>query len=621
MGSSQVANLLERLRLGPTITATRQSLDLLTWRSRRRLALLVAANMATSLMDLAGVVLIGAFTIMLTSFVGQASGEGVTSILGMPVPTLFDDPRTGILVVGSLALAFLVGKSAIGAYLSRRTLRFLANRQTEVSQSLLKATVAMPLVRIEERPSQETTFALTGGVSTAIVGLLGAVSLGLSEMALLAVLGVGLLAMSPGITVAAGAFFLLLALFMHFVLGSWAGRNGRLMASTGHALMQGVQETLGVYRELKVSAQMDPFVERLATRFSGSAQATATGVFISQIPKYVYETALLLGALALAAWEFSASEPEAAVATVAVFFTAGTRIMPSMLRLQNDLVAVRTSAGFGEPTYDLQRRVTHEQRAAGTTSGSVSLPSGPFSPRVELEHVTVTYPGARSPALLDISLRIAPGAFAAITGSTGAGKSSLADVILGVLPADTGSVRVGGMPPDLAASTFPGSLAYLPQSVMLVSGTILQNVALGYAPDAIDVDRVWQVLELVRLDGLLRDERSGLETEVGERGVRFSGGQRQRLGLARALYSEPALLVLDEATSALDAQTEATITTALDKLRGNTTVIFIAHRLSTVRTADVVFYLEDASLVAQGTFDDVRGSVPRFDQSARLLGL
>jgi len=206
-------------------------------------------------------------------------------------------------------------------------------------------------------------------------------------------------------------------------------------------------------------------------------------------------------------------------------------------------------------------------------------------------------------------------------GSTGAGKSTLADVIIGVLEPDSGSVTISGASPREAISRWSGAIAYVPQSVALVVGSVRENVALGLPADAIDDDMVWEALQRAHLADFLRNSREGLDTYIGERGMRLSGGQRQRLGIARALYTRPRLLVLDEATSALDAETEGAIVRTLDELEGEVSTITVAHRLATVRRADQLLYLEDGRIIAHGTFDEVRGQVKDFDRQASLLGL
>ena len=209
----------------------------------------------------------------------------------------------------------------------------------------------------------------------------------------------------------------------------------------------------------------------------------------------------------------------------------------------------------------------------------------------------------------------------ALVGRSGSGKSTLADLILGVLEPDAGTVSVGGLPPGNAVSRWPGGIGYVPQDVMLVNDSVRNNVALGLHRDLIDDDRVWEALSRAHLADFFSEQPDSLDIQIGERGLRLSGGQRQRLGIARALFTRPRLIVLDEATSALDAETEKAITTTLAELENDVTTIVVAHRLSTVRHADLVVYLRDGAIDAAGTFDEVCALVPALQRQAELMGL
>ena len=206
-------------------------------------------------------------------------------------------------------------------------------------------------------------------------------------------------------------------------------------------------------------------------------------------------------------------------------------------------------------------------------------------------------------------------------GPTGAGKSTLVDLILGILIPDSGVALIGGMTPAEALATWPGAVAYVPQDVAMANGTVRENVALGLPVEIIDDDWVWDALNRAHLGEFLLDSREGLDTVIGENGIKLSGGQRQRLGIARALYTRPKLLVLDEATSALDAETEQAISQTLQELEGAVTTVTIAHRLATIRHCDLVVYLEGGRAQAQGSFNEVRALAPQFDRQAQLLGL
>jgi ABC-type multidrug transport system fused ATPase/permease subunit len=235
--------------------------------------------------------------------------------------------------------------------------------------------------------------------------------------------------------------------------------------------------------------------------------------------------------------------------------------------------------------------------------------------------VTFTYPGSSDPAIRGVSMVVESGQSVALVGRSGAGKSTLADIILGVLEPETGCLTVGDLSPKDAIQCWPGGIAYVPQDVMLCEGSVRENVALGIPGDFIDDDLVWDALRRAHLEEYVRLQPHGLETQIGERGLRLSGGQRQRLGIARALFTSPRLLVLDEATSALDAETEQAITDMLGELQEDVTLVVIAHRLSTVRNADLVLYLENGTIQARGTFDEVCSRVPALRRQATLVGV
>jgi ABC-type bacteriocin/lantibiotic exporter with double-glycine peptidase domain len=209
----------------------------------------------------------------------------------------------------------------------------------------------------------------------------------------------------------------------------------------------------------------------------------------------------------------------------------------------------------------------------------------------------------------------------AIVGPSGSGKTTLADLILGVVSPDNGRIEISGLSPGTAISTWPGAISYVPQDVNISNSTLLENIALGYPRTEIDIDWAQQAVEQVNLNSLIGELEKTNESKLGDRGGKLSGGQRQRIGIARALYTKPRILLLDEATSALDGETELVVTNSLSSLDSRTTLITIAHRLSTVRNADLVVYMENGAVIATGTFLEVRNKVPNFDRQANLMGL
>jgi ABC-type multidrug transport system fused ATPase/permease subunit len=608
------------------------SLSLLNRRDRRILILVAIAQMSTAFLDLLGVLLIGVVTALSISVVSEAAIplfiESVMDRVGLADANII----TLASILAGTASTLLVAKSIINLLLTRRVLRFLANRQAMVSGRLIEGLLSRPLLQVLQRSSQETVYALTSGVGFATLTILGQGVVAVAEITLLVVLAVGLLIVSPVVTGFAIAFFLLVALVLQRVLSGWAGRLGLRSSDLEVASSSSIQEALRTYREVVVANRRGLYVNRFQSLRWQAARVQSDLTFISQVPKYVFEVALIVGAGLLAASQLLTKDLTAAVAIIAVFLAAGSRVVPSMLRLQSAAITVRTASGQAAPTFSLAQELNmnaHTSASAGAIGFTDPAVIGEqllkahtdFEPRISVSGAWLIYPGSSVPALTGVSFELAPGASLALVGPTGAGKSTLADVILGVLDSDGGSVLIGGLSPAEAIAHWPGALAYVPQDVAMANGTIRENVALGLPRAAINDDWVWEALGRAHLADFLIDSREGLDTVIGEHGMKLSGGQRQRLGVARALYTHPKLLVLDEATSALDAETEQAIAKTLQELEGTVTTVTIAHRLATIRHCDLVVYMENGAIVASGSFDEVRRVSEHFDRQAQLLGL
>ena len=602
-------------------------MDLLSRRDKKLLSIATLIQMGTSALDLVGVLLIG--------LVGALS---VTTIQSQPPPASVQNladtvglerlsSQELVVLLAAIAAAVLLTKSVVSAHMTRRVLKFLANRQALVSARLTKELLSRPLAFVQMRSSQETAYALITGVSAATSLILGQVVIAASEFALLVVLGTALLILSPWVAIGAIVFFALVAWSLQRIMGNWAGKLGRVGAQADIGSLDRIQEALSVYREIVASDRRDLYVARIQDLRWQAARVAADGQFVSMFPKYAFEAALVLGGFALAAILFSTQDSVVAVGTLALFLAAATRIMPSLLRLQGAALSLRGAAGVAGTTFDLAQDLGNPRDLpTGVPSDAelrrrIERGNPDFTPALALDSVTFSYPGSEYPSLDGISMEVPPGESIALVGPSGAGKSTLADVILGLLEPSSGSAALGGVPPQEALQRWPGGVAYVPQDVTLVNGSVRENVALGFTSAAIDDDRVWNCLTRAHLDEYLRAGRAGLDTRVGERGVRLSGGQRQRLGIARALYSNPRLLVMDEATSALDAETEEAIGQMITELGGTVTTVLIAHRLSTVRNVDQVIYMDAGKVVASGTFEQVISAVPAFARQADLLGL
>ena len=605
-----------------------QALQLLPRKVQRRFGLLVGVQMLTAFLDLAGVLLVTVVGVLALSSVspGTAVPAQLQSLVNLGTDHGLDINQITI-IAAYLAAFFLIAKSVLGSLLTRRALRFLANQQAALSVSLASRLLCQPITVIQERHSMTTAYAVVQGATSAIVGILGSAATIVTESTLLIIFGITLFVINPILTLIAMGFLAAVGLVLQLTLGGWSARVGAINARTAIRGNTVIQETLGSYREISVSNRMGLYAQRIRELVIAGAHSQADGAFIGQVPKFVFESTLVVGAVILATVQVAISDTVTAIGTMVLFLASGSRVLPSIMRLQTSFITIKSASGGAGATFELAR----------TLQGSTAIVPDPssieelckelnsdyddFLPSIDINRVEYVYPGGGAAALKDISLHVEAGSSLALVGSTGAGKSTLADIMLGILAPSAGGVELGGRHPHDATRIWPGAVAYVPQQVMLVDGTVRDNVALGLPAEVIEDDRIWQALQDAHLADFLRDSREGLDTVIGERGVRLSGGQRQRLGLARALFTRPKILVLDEATSALDAQTEVSISRVINELHGKVTVVVVAHRLATVREFDQIAYLEHGQLMWAGRFEEVRLRVPEFDAQARILGL
>ena len=307
----------------------------------------------------------------------------------------------------------------------------------------------------------------------------------------------------------------------------------------------------------------------------------------------------------------------AAIASVAMFGIAAIRLVPSVTGFQGTLNLMNASLPHVDAiiwTITLSRSYVRDAESIGQN------PIDGDPRELVFDDVSLTYEGGSEPALQSVNATLKIGSTLGIVGSSGAGKSSLLDLLLGLMSPTSGSIRLGDQPLTDVLAAWRSRVGYVPQDVAIFDGTIAQNVALSWSDD-IDEDRVRSALERAHLWSMISQRADGIYESVGERGMKMSGGQRQRLGIARALYADPLVLVLDEATSSLDTKTEADVARSLRELEGDITIISVAHRLSTIRDYDEVWFMSGGRIEARGTFDEVIAQEPEFAHQARLAGL
>lgn len=571
-------------------------------------------------LDLLGVVAIGLLgALSVTGLQSRTPGDRVSTVLDfLHIANLSFQIQATLLGVGALFL--LVGRTIVSIFFTRRILFFFSRRGAKISSELVARLLSQPLLTILARTTQETVYAVTSGVAIITLQVLATVVVLVSDISLLVVMAVGLFVIDPLTAIGTFLVFSLIAYFLYRFMNVRAGVLGVKNSELSIASNEKIVEVFSSYRESVVRNRRDFYAREIGKLRFSLANVSAESAFMPYVSKYVIETAVVLGALLIGVAQFVLQDASHAVATLAIFLAAGTRIAPAVLRVQQGSLQIRNGLGAAIPTLELMEMLGNAPMNENVDDRVDVIHQG-FVSDVYVTNTSLTYPNKTAPAIFDITLTIPAGASVAFVGPSGAGKTTIIDVLLGVLNPDTGSVLISGLPPLLAVAKWPGAVSYVPQDVVIATGTIRENVALGYPPEAATDELIMSALKVAHLDKFVADLPNGVDTQVGERGAKISGGQRQRLGIARAMFTRPHLLVLDEATSSLDAETEASISEAIHELRGSTTVVMIAHRLSTVRNADIVVYLSQGQIMAMGTFDEVRKTVPDFDRQAMLMGL
>jgi ABC-type multidrug transport system fused ATPase/permease subunit len=575
----------------------------------------------TAGLDLIGVALIGILgALTIQGIESGTAGNRVSKVLnsiGIENLTL----QMQVTVIGVLAILFFVFRTILTVVLTRKSLRFLSFQAAIISGNMITRLLSQSVLLVNKRSSQKTIYILNDGVHAITMGFLGSIVTLIADGSLLIVMSVGLFFVDPMIAFETLTLFTLVGMLIYALLNKKASSMGRFQMLNRLEGNEQVTQVLHSYREILVRGRREFYSEQNRRNRADSAQVMADSAFLPSIGKYMIEATVLVGTFVIGAIQFARHDAVHATATMAIFLAAGSRIAPAVLRLQQSAIQIKNSVGAAEPAFELIEELGGNISQPTSKWKSESTQAGDFSPEIRINNLNFTYPGNESPTIRDLTLQINPGEFVAFVGPSGAGKTSLVDLILGVLEPDQGSVLLSGHSPLTTIEFWPGSIGYVPQDVVIINGSIRDNIAMGFAASEVSEADVISAIAVAQLEDLVASLPKGVDTQVGERGTSLSGGQRQRLGIARAMYTKPKLLVLDEATSSLDGETESAISRSLEALAGEVTVVIIAHRLSTVRTANTVYYLEGGQVQASGNFEQVRKSVKNFDEQAKLMGL
>lgn len=516
-----------------------------------------------------------------------------------PILAYFNNPSQTEMVVAAMAFLIIIYliKSAFLAFSIWKQTSFAYKLQGRVSEQLFDLYLRQPYTFHLHKNSADLIRNATSEV-TLFTLVINALLLLITEIMVLIGIATILIYIEPMGAVVVVSVLVVAGLFFNRFTRNRVLRWGKARQHHDGLRIQHLQQGLGGVKEVKLYGRENDFLQQFSLHNYESARTNGNQVMIQQFPRLGLEFLAIFGlAMLVFIMTFNNVELANIVPTLGLFAAAAFRLMPSANRLLGALQTLR----FHSPVIDLLSKELKDNAVLeDTPTSSISHKIRRFEQTIEFKQVSYTYAGASIKALDNVSLTITKGETAGIIGASGSGKSTLIDILLGLLHASQGAVEIDGIKLGEDARVWQSQIGYVPQSIYLTDDTLKSNVAFGLPKDSIDDASVLRAIAAAQLTDFINLLPNGIETMVGERGIRLSGGQRQRIGIARALYHNPEVLVLDEATSALDSETEHDVMQAIYALHKTKTIIIIAHRLSTVEKCDKLFQLEMGKLVATG---------------------
>jgi ATP-binding cassette subfamily C protein len=570
-----------------------------------------------ALFDLLGILAIGFLATSIALFITLGSDSSrVIEFGGLTIPAV---TAQTLPIVAVLILGLFFSKAIISILLTRQLAYFLARVEARAARTVADRAFGSGLGEARLHSREEIYFAVQAGSPAAFNSVLNAIGTIVAE-GLLFILVIGsFLAVDPLSALGALVYFVLIAAVIQLFIGNLMQKAATRATEGIVAANTAIGDLSEVLREATIFGKKDFFFDKIHAARIRTAGSTASQLTLGGMPRYIVETALIIAVALFVLWQSASGDLVKAAGTLGIFLSGGLRLTASLLPLQGALLTIKQSIPVAEKALKF---LTPQAGSRPEVSSAISdFASVNEAVKVDLQNVSFDYPDSETPTLIGVEMKIQAGQQVALIGPSGAGKSTLADLILGLLKPTSGDLLIDGQDPDEVIAKNPGRLGYVPQRPGMISGTVAENIALGVPVGQVDQSRLGDAIDAAHLKKVLGQLPEGVDTNLGKRKDELSGGQLQRIGLARALYSKPGLLVMDEATSALDADSENEINKALDEMRGKVTVVLIAHRLNTVQRSDVVFLVEGGRITASGTFPELLRSNSTVQNLAKLMSI
>lgn len=587
---------------------------MLSPRERIELHALQALIIVASLCEVAGVLSIGPFVAMAMDESRIASSPVLSAVQSL---SGISTPRGFVIAAGFSVLAILIASSAFSVIANWRLLLFGERFGAALSTRLFAHYLELDWLYHTQKHSGVLGSAIANDCTRVTKYLINPALQINSRIFVVLAFGAALVLLDPVATLGVSVLFVGLYGFLLFILRRRLLLLGQTTTTAYSMRFKTVAEAFGGIKDVLLLNRQAHFVDAFNRYANISAQSESQASMLGVLPKFAVELLAFGTIVSVILYVIITTDAGmgGAIPSLAVYAFAGFKLLPAFQQLYSASTLIRSNVASYTAIRD-------DLVAAETVvlTGGRSRDSGsrlPFEKELEFRGVSLAYPGKRKLALDDIDLKIPARSLVGLVGPSGSGKSTILDILLGLVPPSRGQVLADGVPIE------PGNvkgwrtlLGYVPQSIFVADVSILENIAFGLPSDRIDRERAMHSARLANLEDLVTSLPDGIDTRIGERGVQLSGGQRQRIGIARALYSDPPVLVFDEATSALDGLTENSIMESIQALAGQKTIVLVAHRLSTVRDCDIIYFVQKGKLSGQGTYDELFTNNEQFRKMA-----
>jgi HlyD family secretion protein len=557
-----------------------------------------------SICEVISVLAIGPF-MSLVADTGQLNNS--SSLLGQIFnATGIQSANQFIILAGSAALGLLILSAIISSFTIWRLYMYGSRVGADLANRLFALYLHKPWLYHASSNSSELTNKIAQECQRITNGIIGPVMQMNAKLVLVTFMSIAIFSYNFAITFIGLMIFIVAYFFLFKFARTQLDKNGLAITNEQAKRFKLMGEGFGGIKDTLLLGRQNIFIDRFSNASSKFARSQGNTQVLAQVPRYMLELLAYGSIISLILYLLITANNNLAqiLPILSIYALAGFKLLPSLQHLYSSLSQIRANlSSFINLREDLQ--ASKDIKSEGLNNAPTNLSKMSFSDQILLKNISFSYPEIASNVLNDINISIPRNSVIGIVGPSGSGKSTLVDILLGLISPNIGSIEVDGINVHESLRSWQNLLGYVPQNIFLADTSIRENIAFGLPEQLINEVQLEEAVQLAKLDEFIDTLPLGLDTIVGERGIQLSGGQCQRIGIARALYERSEVLLMDEATSSLDGITEQYIMESIKRLQGKKTIILVAHRLATVKSCDTIFLLKDGHLVADGSYEDL----------------